>query len=96
LKVWIGAFVDIYKNCYQGRGSMLLPVILFIIASFVYGTFTIFTSYQGFWAWFLFVAMLYAWLLAFPSAIYLIDRKKKSSKLSEIRVVKDSGCDGFS
>lgn len=96
LKVWGEAFVELYKSFYQGRGSMLFPMILFEIANCVVGTFIIFASYQGFLAWFLFGIMIYAWVFAFPSAIYLIGRKKKSPKLSEIRVIKNSGCNGFS
>jgi hypothetical protein len=99
LKEWKEAFVVIYKNFYQGRGAMLLPMILFAIVNCVMGSFVIFASYQGFLAWYLFFVMIFALVFVLPAAICLIDcnaRKKRSSKLSEIRVIEGSGCDGFS
>jgi len=89
-------FIGIYKNFYQGRGAMLLPMMLFAIANCAVGSFIIFVSYQGIMAWLLFATMIYAWALALPATIYLIDQKRGPPKLSEIRVIKDSGCDGFS
>ena len=73
LKVWIRAFIDIYKNCYQNRGKMLFLMILFIIVSCVFGTYVLFTFYQGSWAWYWFGVMLFGLLLAFPGMIYMID-----------------------
>ena len=80
LKEWERAFVGIYKNFCQGRGAMLLPMILFAIVNCVVGSFVIFASYQGFWAWYLFFVLIFGWLFALPAMIYLIDYSAKKKR----------------